>query len=63
MIPDAKFATHQQVNGKHYGVFVVMGHRWSDTIGEHIYGVVQLNDKNEPVGREINMVESSLVAA
>jgi hypothetical protein len=63
MIPEAKFCTHQAVNGRHYGVFVVMGHRWSETVGEHIYGVVQVNEKGKPVSREMNMVESALTAA
>jgi len=62
-IPTAKFAVHQAVNGKHYGSFVVMGHRWSETVGEHIYGVIQMNDKGEPVSREMSMVESCFADA
>lgn len=60
---EPKFCTHQAVHGVKYGSFVVMGRRWSDVVGEWIYGVVQLNEAGEPVSREMNMVESMLQAA
>jgi hypothetical protein len=63
MITQAKFATHQAVNSVKYGSFVVTGHRWSESIGEHIYGVVQIDNHGERIGGEIFLVESALVGA
>lgn len=63
MITEAKFAIHQEVNGIKYGRFVIVGKRWSDVIGEWIYGAFQINEKSEPMRGEVNLVESMITAA
>ena len=60
MTNEAKFLPGYSVNGKHYGRFVIIGSRWSDAIGEYIYGVFQIDSEGNKVSREMNMVESCL---
>lgn len=57
---DPKFTVNTIVNGKHYGRFAIVGHRWSDQIGERIYGVIQVNEMGEKISREMNLTESCL---
>lgn len=55
---EAKYPPGYEVNGKHYGRFVVIGSRWSETVGEYIYGVFQIDDNGNKISNEMNLVES-----
>ena len=55
---EAKYLPGYEVSGKHYGRFVVIGSRWSETVGEYIYGVFQIDNEGNKVSREMNLVES-----
>jgi hypothetical protein len=57
-ITEPKHSTGNTVHGKHYGVFAITGMRWSETVGEWIYGVIQLDQNGNKASREMNMVES-----
>jgi len=55
---EAKYLPGYEVNGKHYGRFVVIGSRWSDVVGERIYGVFQIDNNGNKISNEMNLVES-----
>ena len=55
---EAKYLPGYEVSGKHYGRFVVIGSRWSEVVGEYIYGVFQLDQNGNKASKEMNMVES-----
>ena len=55
---EAKYLNGHYVNGKHYGRFVVIGSRWSETVGEYIYGVFQVDSDGNKISNEMNLVES-----
>ena len=58
-----KFEVNTIANGAHYGRFSIVGRRWSESVGEFIYGVFQIDGQGNIVSREMNMVESAMVAA
>lgn len=39
---------------------VVIGSRWSDVVGERIYGVFQIDNNGNKISNEMNLVESCL---
>lgn len=55
---EAKYLPGYEVSGKHYGRFVVTGSRWSDAVGEYIYGVIQIDANGNKISNEMNMAES-----
>ena len=57
---EAKYLPGYEVNGKNYGRFVVIGSRWSDVVGERIYGVFQIDNNGNKISNEMNLVESCL---
>jgi hypothetical protein len=59
MTSQPKFSNNSIVNGKNYGTFAIFGSRFSELVGEWIYEVRQVNDKQEIISRGMNMVESS----
>ena len=57
---EPKHAIGATVNGKHYGRFAIVGRRWSETVGEYIYGVFQVDPDGNKVSAEMSLVESCL---
>lgn len=57
---EAKYLPGYEVSGKHYGKFVIIGSRWSDAVGEYIYGVFQIDNDGNKISNEMNLVESCL---
>jgi len=55
---EPKYLPGYEVNGKNCGRFVVIGSRWSDSVGEYIYSVFQIDDNGNKISKEMNLVES-----
>ena len=58
MNKEAKYLPGYEVSGKNYGRFVIIGSRWSEVIGEYVYGVFQVDANGNKISNEMNMVES-----
>lgn len=57
-ISEPKYGMGEIVNGKRVGKFVIVGRRWSDVMGEYVYGVFQVNEEGRRAKGEMNLVES-----
>lgn len=55
---EAKYLPGYEVSGKSYGQFVVIGSRWSESLGEHLYSVFQVDANGNKISNEMNLVES-----